>query len=41
MSLSLIFWITCIVALVSFWWQSDKVKIQAMNLILHYCKQQQ
>jgi len=41
MSLSMLFWLTCIVALISFWWQSDKVKILAMNLVLQYCPQQQ
>lgn len=40
MSLSFLFWATCIIGLVSFWWQSDKVKGLAMSLVLEYCRQQ-
>ena len=40
MSLSFIFWSTCVIAFVSFWWQSDKIKSMAMNMVLQYCRQQ-
>lgn len=40
MSLSLLFWFTCAVALVSFWWQSDKIKSLAMSQVLNYCREQ-
>ncbi len=38
MSLSLVFWSTVAVAFVSFWWQSDKIKLYAMQHIIHYCR---
>ena len=38
MSLSLLFWSTVTVAFVSFWWQSDKIKLYAMNYISNYCR---
>lgn len=40
MSLSFIFWTTCTIGLVSFWWRSDRIKRMAMNLVLQYCQQQ-
>lgn len=39
MSLSFIFWITATIALISFWWQSDKIKSTALNFVIQYCKQ--
>lgn len=41
MSLSFLFWSTVIIGMVSFWWQSDKVKSLAMRIVLQYCRQQQ
>jgi len=41
MSLSFIFWSTCVAGLVSFWWQSDKIKNMALAQVLQYCQQQQ
>ena len=40
MSLSVLFWITVVVALISFWWQSDQVKHMALNHVYRYCKAQ-
>lgn len=40
MSLSFIFWTTCIVAVISFWWRSDEVKRLAMMKVLDYCRLQ-
>lgn len=40
MSLGFIFWSSCIIGLISFWWQSDKIKHAAMTLVLQYCTQQ-
>lgn len=40
MSLSLIFWSTVAVALVSFWWQSDQIKHLALAHVHRYCKAQ-
>ena len=36
-SLSLLFWLTLISALVSFWWRSDSVKSYAISQTLKYC----
>ncbi len=41
MSLSFIFWTTCIIAIISFWWKSDEVKRLAMTMVLNYCRLQQ
>lgn len=41
MSLNFIFWSTCVAGLVSFWWQSDKIKNMALSQVLQYCQQQQ
>lgn len=41
LSLSFLFWSTFVIGLVSFWWQSDKVKINAMRHLHLYCKEQQ
>ncbi|NKB34078.1 MAG: DUF3301 domain-containing protein [Pseudomonadales bacterium] len=38
LSLSLIFWSTVVIAFVAFWWQSDKIKLFAINHITHYCR---
>ena len=39
-SLSLLFWLTLITALVSFWWRSDNVKSFAISHTLKYCREQ-
>jgi hypothetical protein len=39
-SLSLLFWITVVIALISFWWQSDQVKHIALTHVYRYCKTQ-
>lgn len=39
MSLLLLFWITVAAALISFWWQSDKIKSYAIDHIVRYCKE--
>ena len=41
LSLSIFFWGTVIVAIISFWWQSDKVKILALAFVDQHCKKQQ
>ena len=38
-SLSLLFWLTLITALVSFWWRSDNVKCFAISHTLKYCRE--
>ena len=38
-SLSLLFWLTLIVTLVSFWWGSDSVKSFAISHTLKYCRE--
>ena len=38
LSLALLFWITITIALVNFWWQSDKVKAVALAHVYRYCK---
>ena len=38
-SLSLLFWLTLITALVSFWWRSDSVKSFAISHTLKYCRE--
>jgi len=40
LSLSLIFWSSLAVAVVCFWWQSDKVKSKAIGHAYRYCKAQ-
>jgi hypothetical protein len=40
LSLSLLFWAALVIALVSFWWQSDKIKSQALGFVTGYCKNQ-
>ncbi len=40
MSLSLLFFFTCIAALVGFWWQSDRIKIVALQKITQTCQSQ-
>lgn len=40
MSLAFLFWTTVFIALVSFWWQSDKIKANAMRHVYEYCRQQ-
>lgn len=41
LSLSFLFWSTFVVALISFWWQSDKIKSTALNYVTRHCKGQQ
>ena len=38
-SLSLIFWLTLIVALAAFWWGSDSVKSFSISHALKYCRE--
>ncbi len=38
LSLSLLFWLTFFAAIVALWWQSDKVKSQALNHALLHCR---
>ena len=40
MSLSLLFWATLVIALISFWWQSDKIKPLALAHVYRHCKNQ-
>ena len=40
LSLSLIFWSSLVLAVVCFWWQSDKVKNTAIGHAYRYCKAQ-
>jgi hypothetical protein len=40
LSLSFLFWATLVIAFISFWWQSDKVKATALRHVYQYCKQQ-
>ncbi len=40
LSLSFLFWVTLVSALVSFWWQSDKVKSLALGYVYRYCQDQ-
>ena len=40
MTLSFIFWTTLVIALISFWWQSDKVKSMALAVVYRHCKSQ-
>lgn len=40
LSLSFFFWSTALVALLSFWWQSDRVRGFAYSHALKYCREQ-
>lgn len=40
MSLGFLFWTTCLAALVTFWWHSDRVKGLTLQQITHVCRQQ-
>ena len=40
MSLQLLFWLTIGVALVAFWWTSDRVKSLAIARVSQYCRAQ-
>jgi len=40
MSLSFLFWSTVVAALISFWWQGDKVKGIALSYVYRHCKEQ-
>lgn len=40
LSLSFFFWSTLVVALISFWWQSDRARGFAYGHALKYCKEQ-
>lgn len=40
MSLSLLFWATVATAIISFWWQSDKIKNGALAYVVRHCKKQ-
>lgn len=39
LSLSLLFWLTLSGAVIVLWWQSDKVKAQAMRHVQLHCRQ--
>ena len=38
--ISFLFWATIVVGILSFWWQSDKVKALALSHVYRYCKNQ-
>ena len=38
LTLSLLFWATIAAALISFWWQSDKIKSVALQFVTQHCK---
>jgi hypothetical protein len=38
LSFSWLFWILVAIAFVSFWWQSDKIKAQALAYVHRYCQ---
>lgn len=40
MSLSFLFWATCTIGFISFWWRSDPIKRMAMKLVLQHCQEQ-
>lgn len=40
MTLSFLFWSTVVTALISFWWQGDKVKGVALSYVYRHCKEQ-
>jgi hypothetical protein len=40
LTLNLLFWATLAAALISFWWQSDKIKSVALQVVTQHCKQQ-
>lgn len=40
LSLSTLAWATVVAALISFWWQSDKIKNQALSFVYQHCKRQ-
>lgn len=40
LTLSSIFWTAIAIALISFWWQGDKVKSAALQYLYDYCRQQ-
>ncbi|MDP6651534.1 MAG: DUF3301 domain-containing protein [Gammaproteobacteria bacterium] len=40
LSLSFLFWATVVVALLSFWWQGDRVKSLALGHVYRHCKHQ-
>lgn len=40
LTLSSIFWTALGVALISFWWQGDKIKSIAMQYLHQYCREQ-
>ncbi len=39
LTLNMLAWATLVAALVSFWWQSDKVKNYLLGQVLLYCRQ--
>lgn len=40
LTLSSIFWTALVIALISFWWQGDKIKIIALQYLYQYCREQ-
>lgn len=40
MTLSFLFWCTIIAALISFWWQGDRIKGLALSHVYRHCKDQ-
>ncbi len=39
LSLSTLAWLTLVAALVALWWQSDRIKLHALQLVQRHCKQ--
>lgn len=39
LTLSGLVWATFFAALISFWWQSDRIKTLALNFVVRYCKE--
>jgi len=39
LSLPLLVWLTLIIAFISFWWKSDKVKQLALSRVTRHCQQ--
>ncbi len=40
LTLESLFWLTLVAGIVSFWWQSDRIKSLAMQRVYHHCRNQ-
>lgn len=40
LTLESLFWLTLIAGIISFWWQSDRIKSLAMQRVYQHCKSQ-